>query len=56
MLNYIYAWILNLFFQEKYEAVVEKNTRLEEQMTALSTSFLCLKVQFIRCINQLHDE
>jgi hypothetical protein len=33
--------------QEKYEAVVEKNTRLEEQMTALSTSFLSLKVHFI---------
>lgn len=31
--------------QEKFVSVVENNTRLEHQLTALSTSFLSLKVQ-----------
>jgi hypothetical protein len=30
--------------QEKHDSVVEKNNKLEEQMTPLSTSFMSLKV------------
>lgn len=49
------SWVL---FQDKYDFVVEKNDKLEEQMASLASSFLSLKVgsgALLHCIKLLHS-